>query len=235
MLKELREKVYEANMDLPKHGLVVFTWGNASEIDREKGLFVIKPSGVDYAELTPESMVVCDMDGNVVEGGLNPSSDTATHACLYRAWEIVGGIVHTHSTVATAWAQAGRSIPCYGTTQADYFYGEVPCMRGLTKEEIEEAYELNTGNVIVEGFEGKDPMAQPGCLVRNHGPFAWGKNAAAAVYHAVVVEEVAKMSRDAELLCVAAGRAIDDAKAPQYLLDKHYMRKHGPNAYYGQR
>ncbi len=235
MLKELREKVYEANMDLPKHGLVVFTWGNASEIDREKGLFVIKPSGVDYADLTPESMVVCDMDGNVVEGDLNPSSDTATHACLYRAWENVGGIVHTHSTVATAWAQAGRSIPCYGTTQADYFYGEVPCMRGLTKEEIEEAYELNTGNVIVEGFEGKDPMAQPGCLVRNHGPFAWGKNAAAAVYHAVVVEEVAKMSRDAELLCVAAGRAIDDTKAPQYLLDKHYMRKHGPNAYYGQR
>ena len=235
MLKELREKVYEANMDLPKHGLVVFTWGNASEIDREKGLFVIKPSGVDYAELTPESMVVCDMDGNVVEGDLNPSSDTATHACLYRAWENVGGIVHTHSTVATAWAQAGRSIPCYGTTQADYFYGEVPCMRGLTKEEIEEAYELNTGNVIVEGFEGKDPMAQPGCLVRNHGPFAWGKNAAAAVYHAVVVEEVAKMSRDAELLCVAAGRAIDDTKAPQYLLDKHYMRKHGPNAYYGQK
>lgn len=235
MLKELREKVYEANMDLPKHGLVVFTWGNVSEIDREKGLFVIKPSGVDYDELTPESMVVCDMDGNVVEGDLNPSSDTATHACLYRAWENVGGIVHTHSTVATAWAQAGRSIPCYGTTQADYFYGEVPCMRGLTKEEIEEAYELNTGNVIVEGFEGKDPMAQPGCLVRNHGPFTWGKDAAAAVYHAVVVEEVAKMSRDAELLCVAAGRAIDDAKAPQYLLDKHYMRKHGPNAYYGQK
>lgn len=235
MLKELREKVYEANMDLPKHGLVVFTWGNASEIDREKGLFVIKPSGVDYAELTPESMVVCDMDGNVVEGDLNPSSDTATHACLYRAWENVGGIVHTHSTVATAWAQAGRSIPCYGTTQADYFYGEVPCMRGLTKEEIEEAYELNTGNVIVEGFEGKDPMAQPGCLVRNHGPFAWGKDAAAAVYHAVVVEEVAKMSRDAELLCVAAGRAIAEAEAPQYLLDKHYMRKHGPNAYYGQK
>ena len=235
MLKELREKVYEANMDLPKHGLVVFTWGNASEIDREKGLFVIKPSGVDYDELTPESMVVCDMDGNVVEGDLNPSSDTATHACLYRAWENVGGIVHTHSTVATAWAQAGRSIPCYGTTQADYFYGEIPCMRGLTKEEIEEAYELNTGNVIVEGFEGKDPMAQPGCLVRNHGPFTWGKDAAAAVYHAVVVEEVAKMSRDAELLCVAAGCAIDDAKAPQYLLDKHYMRKHGPNAYYGQK
>ena len=235
MLKELREKVYEANMDLPKHGLVVFTWGNASEIDREKGLFVIKPSGVDYDELTPESMVVCDMDGNVVEGDLNPSSDTATHACLYRAWENVGGIVHTHSTVATAWAQAGRSIPCYGTTQADYFYGEVPCMRGLTKEEIEEAYELNTGNVIVEGFEGKDPMAQPGCLVRNHGPFAWGKDAAAAVYHAVVVEEVAKMSRDAVLLCVAAGRAIAEAEAPQYLLDKHYMRKHGPNAYYGQK
>ncbi|MGN0076495.1 MAG: L-ribulose-5-phosphate 4-epimerase [Parafannyhessea sp.] len=235
MLKELREKVYEANMDLPKHGLVVFTWGNASEVDRDKGLFVIKPSGVDYDKLTPESMVVCDLDGNVVEGDLNPSSDTATHAYLYRTWEQVGGIVHTHSAAATAWAQAGRSIPCYGTTQADYFYGEVPCMRGLTKEEIEEAYELNTGKVIVEGFGGMDPMAQPGCLVRNHGPFTWGKDAAAAVYHAVVVEEVAKMSRDTELLCGAAGIRLDDAKAPQYLLDKHYSRKHGPNAYYGQK
>ena len=234
MLKELREKVYEANMDLPRHGLVVFTWGNASEIDRERGLFVIKPSGVDYEDLSPENMVVCVLDGKVVEGDLNPSSDTATHAYLYRSWDNIGGVVHTHSTCATAWAQAGRSIPCYGTTQADYFYGEVPCMRGLTKEEIEEAYELNTGKVIVEGFQGLDPVAQPGCLVRNHGPFTWGKDAAAAVYHAVVVEEVAKMSLDAEALCAVVGRPLEDARAPQYLLDKHYLRKHGPNAYYGQ-
>ena len=242
MLKELREKVYEANMDLPKHGLVVFTWGNASELDRERGLFVIKPSGVDYDKLSPENMVVCDMDGKVVEGDLNPSSDSPTHAYLYREWgDKIGGIVHTHSTCAVSWAQAGRDIPCYGTTQADYFYGSVPCMRGLTKEEIEEAYELNTGKVIVEGFEqgghygGEiDPVSHPGCLVRNHGPFSWGKDAAAAVYHAVVIEEVAKMGRDTELLATAAGKPIDDCRAPQYLLDKHYMRKHGPNAYYGQ-
>lgn len=235
MLKELREKVYEANMDLPEHGLVVFTWGNASEIDRDKGLFVIKPSGVSYDDLSPESMVVCDMDGTVVEGTLNPSSDTATHAYLYRAWDTVGGIVHTHSAAATAWAQAGRSIPCYGTTQADYFYGEIPCMRGLTRQEIEDAYERNTGKVIVEGFEGHDPLAQPGCLVRNHGPFSWGKNAAAAVYHAVVVEEVAKMSYNTELLCKTANQSCEVAQAPQYLLDKHYLRKHGPGAYYGQK
>lgn len=234
MLKELREKVYEANMDLPRHGLVVFTWGNASEVDRDKGLFVIKPSGVDYGELSPDNMVVCDFDGTVVEGDLNPSSDTPTHAYLYRAWDSIGGVVHTHSTAAVAWAQAGRSIPCYGTTQADYFYGEVPCMRGLTQQEIEEAYELNTGKVIAQGFEGHDLVAQPGCLVRNHGPFSWGKDAAQAVYHAVVIEEVAKMSRDTELLCGAAGKPIQDARAPQYLLDKHYLRKYGPNAYYGQ-
>jgi len=230
MLKELRDEVYEANMDLPKHGLVVFTWGNASGLDRERGLFVIKPSGVDYDELQPQDLVVCDLDGNVVEGELNPSSDTPTHACLYRAWgESIGGVVHTHSSWAVAWAQAGRSIPCYGTTQADYFYGEVPCMRGLTREEIAEAYELNTGRVIVEGFEGLDPMAQPGCLVRNHGPFSWGKDAAAAVYHAVVLDEVAKMAARTEMLAPGA------APAPQYLQDKHYQRKHGPNAYYGQR
>lgn len=235
MLKELREKVYEANMDLPKHGLVVFTWGNASELDRERGLYVIKPSGVDYDKLTPENLVICDLDGTVVEGDLNPSSDNATHAYLYRMWgDKIGGVVHTHSATAVAWAQAGRAIPCYGTTQADYFYGEVPCMRGLTAEEIEEAYELNTGKVIVEGFKDLDPVALPGCLVRNHGPFTWGKDAAQAVYHAVVVEEVAKMSRDTELLCGAINKPIADAHAPQYLLDKHYMRKHGPNAYYGQ-
>lgn len=230
MLKELRDEVYEANMDLPKHGLVVFTWGNASGLDRERGLFVIKPSGVDYDVLKPEDLVICDLDGKVVEGTLNPSSDTPTHACLYRAWgDRVGGVVHTHSSWAVAWAQAGRSIPCYGTTQADYFYGDVPCMRGLTEEEIAEAYELNTGRVIVEGFEGLDPMAQPGCLVRNHGPFSWGVDAAAAVYHAVVLDEVAKMAARTELLEPGVG------PAPQYLQDKHYQRKHGPNAYYGQK
>lgn len=230
MLKELRDEVYEANMDLPKHGLVVFTWGNASGLDRERGLFVIKPSGVDYDELRPQDLVVCDLEGNVVEGELNPSSDTPTHACLYRAWGAsIGGVVHTHSSWAVAWAQAGRPIPCYGTTQADYFYGEVPCMRGLTEQEIAEAYELNTGRVIVEGFEGLDPMAQPGCLVRNHGPFSWGKDAAAAVYHAVVLDEVAKMAARTEVLAPGVG------PAPQYLQDKHYQRKHGPNAYYGQR
>jgi L-ribulose-5-phosphate 4-epimerase len=235
MLKELREQVYEANMDLPKHGLVVFTWGNASAVDRDRGLFVIKPSGVDYGELSPESMVVCDLDGNVVEGDLNPSSDTPTHAYLYRQWDNIGGIVHTHSAAAVAWAQAGRAIPCYGTTQADYFYGEVPCMRGLTEDEIEGDYELNTGKVIVEGFRGLDPVSHPGCLVRNHGPFSWGADAAQAVYHAVVIEEVARMARDTEQLCMAAGKPLDEARAPQYLLDKHYMRKHGPNAYYGQK
>ena len=230
MLKELRDEVYEANMDLPKHGLVVFTWGNASGLDRERGLFVIKPSGVDYDVLKPEDLVICDLDGKVVEGTLNPSSDTPTHACLYRAWgDRVGGVVHTHSSWAVAWAQAGRSIPCYGTTQADYFYGDVPCMRGLTEAEIAEAYELNTGRVIVEGFEGLDPMAQPGCLVRNHGPFSWGTDAAAAVYHAVVLDEVAKMAARTELLAPGVG------PAPQYLQDKHYQRKHGPNAYYGQK
>jgi len=228
MLKELRDEVYEANMDLPKHGLVVFTWGNASGVDRDRGLFVIKPSGVEYEDLTPESLVVCDFDGAVVEGDLNPSSDTATHAYLYRVWDGVGGIVHTHSSWAVSWAQAGRSIPCYGTTHADYFYGAIPCMRGLTEDEIEQAYERNTGVVIAEGFEGIDPLAVPGTLVRNHGPFSWGTDAAAAVYHAVVLEEVAKMATRTELLSPGV------EAAPQYLQDKHYQRKHGPNAYYGQ-
>lgn len=235
MLESLKDEVYEANMDLPKHGLVTFTWGNASGLDRERGLFVIKPSGVDYDELKPSDLVVCDLDGNVVEGNLNPSSDTPTHAYLYRAWgDRIGGVVHTHSSWAVSWAQAGRSIPSYGTTHADYFYGEIPCMRGLTEEEIEEAYEANTGKVIVEGFAGEngaaaiDPVAVPGVLVRNHGPFSWGKDAAAAVYHAVVLEEVAKMAAHTEMINPQAG------EAPQYLLDKHYLRKHGPNAYYGQ-
>ena len=231
MLKELREKVYEANMDLPKHGLVVFTWGNASEFDRESGLFVIKPSGVDYDKLSPESMVVCDLDGKVVDGDLNPSSDTPTHAYLYREWgDKIGGVVHTHSAWAVSWAQAGRDIPAYGTTHADYFYGPIPCMRGLTEEEIEEAYELNTGKVIVEGFAERDidPVAVPAVLVRNHGPFTWGKDADAAVCHAVVLDEVAKMAARTEMLQDGV------APAPQYLQDKHYLRKHGPNAYYGQ-
>ncbi|WP_416336000.1 L-ribulose-5-phosphate 4-epimerase [Candidatus Collinsella stercoripullorum] len=231
MLKELREKVYEANMDLPKHGLVVFTWGNASEFDRESGLFVIKPSGVDYDKLSPESMVVCDLDGKVVDGDLNPSSDTPTHAYLYREWgDKIGGVVHTHSAWAVSWAQAGRDIPAYGTTHADYFYGPIPCMRGLTEEEIEEAYELNTGKVIVEGFAERDIdlVAVPAVLVRNHGPFTWGKDADAAVYHAVVLDEVAKMAARTEMLQDGV------APAPQYLQDKHYLRKHGPNAYYGQ-
>lgn len=231
MLKELRERVYEANMDLPRHGLVVFTWGNASEFDPIHGLFVIKPSGVDYDELSPESMVVCDLEGNVVEGELNPSSDTATHAAIYRAWgEKVRGVVHTHSPWAVAWAQAGRDVPAYGTTHADYFYGPVPCMRGLTEAEIEDAYEVNTGKVIVEGLSERDldPTAVPGALVRSHGPFTWGKDASAAVYHAVVLEEVAKMAARTEQL------AVDASPAPQHLLDRHYLRKHGPGAYYGQ-
>ena len=231
MLEELREIVYQANMDLVKHGLVIFTWGNVSALDRERGLFAIKPSGVDYDELTPESMVVCDLDGNVVEGGLKPSSDTATHAALYRAWgDEVGGIVHTHSRSAVAWAQAGRDVPAYGTTHADYFYGPIPCMRGLTPEEIGGAYEAETGKVIIEGFAERDidPVAVPAALVRNHGPFAWGKDAADAVYHAVVLEEVARMALDTEALAPGC------SPAPQFLLDKHYMRKHGPNAYYGQ-
>ena len=229
MLKELRDEVYEANMDLPKHGLVVFTWGNASGLDRERGLFVIKPSGVSYEELSPDNLVVCDLDGNVVEGELNPSSDTPTHACLYRAWgDKIGGIVHTHSTHAVSWAQAGRSIPCYGTTHADYFYGDIPCVRSFTKDEVESAYELETGNVIVEGFAHLDPIAVPGTLLHNHGPFSWGKDAMAAVYHAVVIEEVAKMATLTEL------NNPKVQEAPQYLQDKHYLRKHGPNAYYGQ-
>lgn len=230
MLEELRKQVYEANMELPRRNLVTYTWGNVSGIDREKGLVVIKPSGVEYDELTPENLVVLDLDGNRVEE-LNPSSDTKTHLELYKAFPTLGGIVHTHSPYAVAWAQAGRDIPCYGTTHADYFYGAVPCARHLTKEELDEDYEKNTGKIIIDTFtdRGIDPVAVPGVICHSHGPFTWGKDAAQAVYHAVVLEEVAKMA----LLT----RQVDPdaAPAPQYLQDKHYMRKHGPNAYYGQK
>ena len=231
MLEELKQKVYEANMDLPRYGLVTFTWGNVSAIDRESGLFVIKPSGVDYDKLTPEMMVVMDLNGNKVEGNLNPSSDTATHLELYKAFPEIGGIVHTHSSYATSWAQAGRDIPCYGTTHADYIYGPVPCVRCLTKEEIEDAYEENTGHLIVNEFKrlGKDPKAVPAVLCKNHGPFTWGKDAAGAVHNAVVLEEIAKMNFVTEML------NRDAEPAPQSMQDKHFMRKHGPNAYYGQR
>ena len=229
MLEELKQRVYEANMELPKHGLVTFTWGNVSEIDRETGIFAIKPSGVDYDKLTPEDMVLMDLEGNKVEGRYNPSSDTPTHLELYKAFDKIGGIVHTHSPWATSWAQAGRGIPCYGTTHADYMYGEIPCLRCLTKEEIDEAYERNTGVLIVDYFKTHDVVAMPAVLCKNHGPFTWGKNGAQAVYNAVVLEEVAKMAARCEMINPQV------KPAPQELQDKHYLRKHGPNAYYGQK
>lgn len=231
MLEELKKAVYEANMALPRYGLVTFTWGNVSGIDRESGLFVIKPSGVEYEKLTPDDMVVMDLNGNQKEGRYQPSSDTATHLELYKAFPEIGGIVHTHSSYATSWAQAGRSIPCYGTTHADYMYGEIPCARCLNPQEIEEAYEENTGHLIVNTFRelGKDVMAVPAVLCKNHGPFAWGKDAGEAVHNAVVLEEVAKMAYRTELI------NPNVMPAPQELQDKHYYRKHGANAYYGQK
>ncbi len=230
MLEALKQAVYEANMELPKRGLVTYTWGNVSGIDRETGLVVIKPSGVDYEDLTPDKLVVLDLEGNVVEGNLNPSSDTKTHLELYKAYPKLGGIVHTHSPYAVGWAQAGHDIPAYGTTHADYFYGPVPCARHLTPEEVEEDYERNTGKVIIETFaeRGIDPVHVPAVICHSHGPFTWGKDAKQAVYHAVVLEEVAKMS----LFTVQVDAAC--APAPQHIQDKHFMRKHGPNAYYGQ-
>lgn len=230
MLEEIKKQVYKANMELPRYGLVTFTWGNVSGIDKESGLFVIKPSGVDYDKLTPEDMVVMDLQGNKIEGRFKPSSDTPTHLELYKAFPEIGGIVHTHSSYATSWAQAGRGIPCYGTTHADYIYGEVPCLRCLTKEEIEEAYEENTGHLIVNEFlrMNRDPMAVPAVLCKNHGPFAWGKDAMDAVHNAVVLEEVAKMAYRTEIINPKV------APAPGELQDKHYFRKHGVNAYYGQ-
>ena len=229
MLEKLKEDVCRANLQLPKYELVTFTWGNVSGIDREKGLFVIKPSGVSYEELKPEHMVVMDLEGNKVEGDLNPSTDTATHLELYKAFPEIGGIVHTHSTFAVGWAQAGHDIPLKGTTHADYFYGSIPCTRNLTSEEVEEAYEKNTGKVIIEAFEGRNPMYTPAILTRGHGPFTWGKSGMDSVHNAVVLEELAKMGMWS--LSLTPGLT----ELPQHVSDKHFLRKHGPNAYYGQK
>ena len=231
MLEALKEQVCRANLLLPKYNLVTFTWGNVSGVDREKGLMVIKPSGVDYDGMTPEDMVVVDLEGNVIEGKYRPSSDTPTHIELYNKYPEIGGIVHTHSPEATSWAQAGRSIPLYGTTHADYFYGPIPCARSLTRAEIEGEYEKNTGLVIIETFEenGINPVYTPGVLCCNHGPFTWGKDAAEAVHNAVVLEEVAKMATKTELINPRV------TTAPDTIRDKHFFRKHGANAYYGQK
>lgn len=228
MLEKLKEEVCQANLDLVKHGLVIFTWGNVSGIDREQGLVVIKPSGVSYDGMSPDDMVVLDLDGKVVEGKYKPSSDTATHLVLYKNFKNIGGIVHTHSEWATSWAQAGVAIPNVGTTQADYFYGEIPCTRKMTDDEIKGAYELETGNVIVETFEKLNPDYVPGVLVNNHAPFSWGKDAHDAVHNAVVMEEVAKMT-------FRSFQLNPNTEMSQTLLDKHFLRKHGANAYYGQK
>ncbi len=230
MLEQLKEKVLKANLQLVKNKLVLFTWGNVSEIDRETGLFVIKPSGVEYDDMTADDMVVCDLNGNVVEGHYRPSSDTPTHIEFYKAFPNVGGVTHTHSTFATAWAQAGRSIPFYGTTHADYFYGDIPCARSLTKEEIEGEYEKNTGLAIIEKFkqDNLDPLAVPGVLIKSHGVFSFGNDGDKSVYNATVIEEVAKMAFITESV------NPDVERADQFMMDKHYNRKHGKNAYYGQ-
>ncbi len=227
MLEKLKEEVYQANMELPRQKLITLTWGNVSGIDRESGLVVIKPSGVDYGILKPEDMTVVDLEGNRIEGKYKPSSDTPTHLELYKAFPQIGGIVHTHSSWATGWAQTGRAIPCYGTTHADYIYGEVPCTRCLEGKEFNE-YEKNTGLLIAEMFKDKDYEAIPAVLCKNHGAFAWGKNAANAVERAIVLEEVAKMAAFSEMIDPQV------KPAPQDLQDKHYFRKHGKNAYYGQ-
>ena len=228
LLESLREEVLCANLALPKHGLVTFTWGNVSGIDRERDLVIIKPSGVSYENMLASDMVVIDLAGKVIEGKLRPSSDTPTHLALYRRYEGIGGIVHTHSTHATSWAQAGRAIPAFGTTHADYFYGDIPCSRPLSRAEVEEAYEANTGAVIIETIGARDPMEMPGILVSEHAPFAWGKNADDAVHNAVVLEEVARMALFTVMLSPKQTAIAD------HLLDKHYLRKHGANAYYGQ-
>ena len=231
MLKALKEQVLKANLALPKHDLVTFTWGNVSAIDRESGLIAIKPSGVEYDEMTADDIVLVSLEtGERVEGRLKPSSDTPTHIELYRAFPSIGGIVHTHSRWATSFAQAGAGIDAMGTTQGDYFYGQIPCTRSMTPEEIRDAYEKNTGLVIVETFKDKNPMYVPAVLCKNHGPFTWGKSAAEAVHNAVVLEEIAKMNFMTELINPNA-----DNRTPQCMQDKHFLRKHGPNAYYGQK
>lgn len=226
MLEDLKKEVYQANMLLPKYKLITFTWGNVSAIDREKGLIVIKPSGVEYDKMTYDDMVVVDLDGKIVEGRYKPSSDTATHIKLYKEFKNIGAVVHTHSRWATIFSQAGKSLNAYGTTQADYFYGNVPCTRDMTDDEINGEYELNTGSVIVESFKSINPDYMPGVLVKNHGPFTWGKNANDAVHNSVVLEETAMMAFYTE--------SLGAKPMPETLLNKHFMRKHGANAYYGQ-
>ena len=227
MLKELKEQVFEANLDLVKHGLVIFTWGNVSAIDRDEGLVVIKPSGVSYDVMKPEDMVVVNLDGEIVEGKLKPSSDTPTHLVLYKSFSNIGGIVHTHSTYATAWAQAGKDIPNIGTTHADYFSDNIPCTNDMTREEVEGEYEKETGKVIAKRFEKLNPDFIPGVLVKNHGPFSWGRDALEAVHNAVVMEQVAKMA-------FISLNINPNLTMNQHLITKHFQRKHGKNAYYGQ-
>lgn len=228
-MQQLKQQVLDANLDLPRYGLVTFTWGNVSAVDRARGLVAIKPSGVDYDALKADDIVIVDLQGKVVEGTLRPSSDTATHLALYRRYPSLGGVVHTHSTHATAWAQAGLAIPALGTTHADYFLGDIPCTRALTEEEVQGEYELNTGRVIIETLKEAEPLHTPGVVVYQHGPFAWGKDAHDAVHNAVVMEEVARMAWIA--------RGINPGLKPidSYLMDKHFMRKHGAHAYYGQK
>ncbi|MGL5602693.1 MAG: L-ribulose-5-phosphate 4-epimerase [Silvania sp.] len=228
-MQQLKQQVYEANMDLPRYGLVTFTWGNVSAIDRARGWVAIKPSGVAYDSMGVDDIVVVDLSGKVVEGKWRPSSDTATHLALYQRYPSIGGVVHTHSTHATAWAQAGRAIPALGTTHADYFFGDISCTRGLSEEEVQGEYELNTGKVIIETLGDAEPLHNPGVVVWQHGPFAWGKDAHDAVHNAVVLEEVARMA------WIAQGINPQLQPVDRYLLNKHFMRKHGPNAYYGQK
>ena len=227
MLKKLKQEVLQANLDLAKHGLVIFTWGNVSAIDRKKGLVIIKPSGVSYDDMKADDMVVLDLEGRVVEGELKPSSDTETHIVLYKMFPDIGGVVHTHSTFATAWAQAGKDIPNIGTTHADYFKEDIPCTRSMTAEEVNGQYELETGNVIVERFKDLNPDFTPGVLLKNHGPFAWGKDAHDAVHNAVVLEQIAKMA-------FIAYSVNPELKMNEELIKKHFFRKHGEGAYYGQ-
>lgn len=227
--KDLQKKAYEANMELDRRGLVLYTFGNASQLDRDRGVFAIKPSGVPYDRLRPEDMVVLNLAGEVVAGTLRPSSDTPSHLCLYQKFDGIAGIVHTHSTHATAWAQTGKCLPCYGTTHADYVHGDIPCTEFITRQEIQRGYEYATGEQIVAALSGRDPLKCPMVLVAGHAPFTWGKNAAEAVYHAVVLEELAKMAQ------LSLAIAPDLERLPAAILDKHFERKHGAQAYYGQK